>query len=96
MATTRYYAFWDYDLFPYLLGAAVTKFRGRDGKTPKAYAPAYGGWVRYKFLLPPKRGAELVSALNELRQAKRQVQKDMDAEFKLKRNAIIERFDRTG
>jgi hypothetical protein len=53
------FAFWRYDLYPYVLGAPITAM-DNDGKV---YVPSYQGWVVPFKLMPLKKGRDLLDAL---------------------------------
>jgi hypothetical protein len=55
------YAFWKYDLFPFVVGGKVTKMTG-DGK---CFAPSYQGWVNPIKLLPVEAGEELMEDIKQ-------------------------------
>ena len=51
----KMYAFWNYNLFPYLLGDEVEEIKGRTVK-PKNYG---GMWFTAAFFLPEDQGKDL-------------------------------------
>lgn len=61
------FAFWAYDLFPYLLGARVTKL-DEEGL---AYAPSFQDWFRPVYLLTPRKGERIKRELEQLREEHR-------------------------
>ena len=58
----KYYAFWKYDLFPYLLGGIVSKMNERG----MVYIESYQSWFRPIIILPHESGEKIMKQLSEL------------------------------
>lgn len=56
---TGLFAFWRYDLYPYVTGAPITKMND-DGLV---YAPSYQGWFAPIKLMPLSKGVQLLDAM---------------------------------
>jgi hypothetical protein len=62
---TPSYAFWEYDLFPYVLSAAITKSKDKDGYVQVA---GYDGFrIKPLRIIPSARGEVISRQLKELR-----------------------------
>lgn len=79
------FAFWEYDLFPYMLGARVSKIDEKG----YVYADAYQGWVKPFKILPPGAGQELYEKVKQLNSIKRDKEKELKSEFRAKLFDII-------
>lgn len=74
------YAFWRYDLFPYLLGGSISKVH-KDGRVEiMSYGPGYT--FKPLFVLPGDLGARLRLALEELEGKRRHALQKLDLEYR--------------
>ena len=79
------FAFWNYDSFPYLLGAEVDRM---DGNT--VYPKGYGGHAfKAAFFLPVEYGESLKKELKALECEKRARQTELNEEFKERLDKIL-------
>ena len=74
------YAFWRYDLFPFVCGASVNKMDERG----LVSAPSYGGsWFKPLLLLPHEAGLEIQKVLDaskaEMRRRKEEIEKQIES-----------------
>lgn len=81
------YAFWQYDLFPYLLGSPIDHAAGEERhhkpSNPAAvYVPAYQGFVNPKFVLPNAEGKALCEALDLIKQGKEDHEREVREMFR--------------
>ena len=85
------YAFWRYDIFPYVLHGEVSGGPDAEGRvTIKSYGKAYGFTpIR---LVNKKGGQVLGERLDALRAEYKQAQADLDAEFHEKLAALSTSF----
>lgn len=71
------FAFWEYDLYPYMLGAKATKMNSEG----KVYLPSYQGWVKPFKLLPVKPGKVLYKKVEALRASHRLAEQNIKDEY---------------
>jgi hypothetical protein len=81
----RLFAFWRYDLFPFVLGGPVEEFRGNG----LVYIKSYQGCFRPIRILRYEEGAELWAKLSNLRERYREATKDLDADFQARAVGIF-------
>ena len=82
------YAFWNYNLFPYLLGDEVEEIKGRTVK-PKNYG---GMWFTAAFFLPEDQGKDLNKNLERLRGEKQLKKNELDFEFREKLDKVLANY----
>lgn len=80
------YAFWPYDLFPYILGAEFTKLKGKQALVPSFGANA---WVTPLFVLGVKEGRELLQNLDGLRSLRQNAIEEINAKFREELQTIV-------
>lgn len=82
------YAFWSYDLYPFVLSAPVKSFRENGSVEPKGY----DGFVfRPLLVVPGEMGRPLGQKLKELEREHAAATKKLNEEFKQKtRDAFVE------
>lgn len=85
MSDIDLFALWEYDSFPYLLGARVTKMRD-DGAV---YAPSYSSWFAPKHLLTPERGQRVWDDLQDLRGQHRAEMDRINEDFKRRAQEVL-------
>jgi len=75
---TKNMAFWEYDLFPYLIwGEISTKVGERvSGGVVSYYIESYQGYVRPLFVLPLKEGKKLATQIDKIKHDKRKADND--------------------
>lgn len=78
------FAFWEYSLFPYFIGAPITKMN----KEGLVYAPNYLGWVKPLSILPLKSGRAIKEKLNALEKEYKSAEEELRNEYVKKRNAF--------
>lgn len=75
------YAFWSYDLYPFVLGGQFTKMDDKGS----VYVPAYQGWIKKPIkILPLEAGQDLLNKLMELREEHRTATDLLDRDFNAK------------
>lgn len=80
MKKEKRYAFWNYDLFPYMLWAEVDEKHSSDNKL---YVPDYQGYVsNAKFVLYESTAKLLIKRLEELKRMKRIEKTALDDKYK--------------
>lgn len=79
------YAFWSYDLFPYVLGGKVKKIN----KEGLVYIDAYQGWFKPLFFLPEEQGINILNKLKEIRIQHDIQQKNLNEIFLRQVNEVL-------
>lgn len=86
------YAFWKYDLFPYILGGRVSEIL-KEKDTGKTYIKSsdFSNMSFYPvFFLDEKTGAGMVKEIEELRADKKEEQAFLDKKYVNKLNALFD------
>ena len=86
MVKIRIYAFWKYDLFPYISGGEVTEI-GENLVETKEYGK--GRWFTYVKIFPFKEGKKIQQKLDLLEEKYYQEKKELLKKFLKERNSII-------
>ena len=73
------YAFWDYDLCPYILGGIVTEFTGEGHVRAKGYD---GMAFRPIAIIPDENGKRALARLQELRNEYAEKEKALKIDYK--------------
>jgi hypothetical protein len=87
------FAFWKYDLFPYLLGGTVVKTRKeKDGIWAETKEYGRGYCFRVAFFLPTKIGKKLKEELETLRSEKDIETKKIHEKYKNKKSELLKLY----
>lgn len=89
------YAFWEYDLYPRLLGGKVEKIESRVEKGNSyqmAYVPSYQGWIRYSFILGDEDGIELLKEIEKAKENYRNEIERVNDTHKARFNMILSKY----
>jgi hypothetical protein len=79
MKTGSQFAFWRYDMFPYVLGGKIIR-RFKDGTVEvEGYGPGF--YFKPIKVMPYKQGESIWNALTDLRENKRTMEKALDTMF---------------
>jgi hypothetical protein len=86
----KVFAFWKYDMFPYLLYGEIDEKETKkiDGKI-HYYVPSYQGYVKPSFSLAGKEGEKMCESLQSLRAEYRQQKEILHISFMAKLNAVL-------
>lgn len=71
------FAFWRYDLYPYVLGAEISRMNDKGN----AYAPSYQGWFTPIKVMPARAGKALYERIEQMRAEHRAARSALDAEW---------------
>lgn len=84
------FAFWKYDMFPYLLWGEIDEKETKkiDGKI-HYYIPSHQGYIRPQFSLGGKMGEEMCEALRLLRAEYRREKEVLHNTFMEKLNTVL-------
>lgn len=74
----KLYAFWKYDLFPYVLGGEVVEMRDDGRVLVKGYGPGF--WFKPIRLVPVKTGKAIKKKLDEIEARHNKAQKKLKDE----------------
>jgi hypothetical protein len=86
MAKAIGFAFWSYDLFPYLLGAEFTKLKGKHALVPSFGANA---WITPLFVMGIAEGRKLRAGLDGLKALRSQTVDQINAKFRAELMDIV-------
>jgi hypothetical protein len=81
----KLFAFWRYDLFPYVLGAPFEKMDDKG----RVFAEGYNGCFIPLKILPLEPGKALKNKLNGLRDLEKAAHKKVDKDFKEKLKELM-------
>ena len=84
VAGSGLYAFWKYDLYPYLLGGAVSHM-----DYDRVYVESYQGWFKPIFLLQAESGKQILDGLKQLDREYAAAKKDLHDDFLEKRRRLL-------
>jgi hypothetical protein len=77
VAVTDLFAFWRYDLYPYVLGAPITRMDDNGN----AFAPSYQAWFHPIKIMPLEAGKALGARLEQMRAEHRAARALLDTEW---------------
>jgi hypothetical protein len=84
------WAFWSYDLFPFLLSGLVKKRTVSEGHGRRlVYVQAYQGWFNPEFELEGEEGEKLHKELEALEVEYGKAKKDLEELYIMKRDKMI-------
>lgn len=69
-------AFWNYDLFPYLLFGEFTEYKGVT-----VYVPSYQGYFTPVFTIEKQKGSELAVDINDLAFKRQEAVKELNEKY---------------
>jgi len=84
----KLYAFWKYDLFPYLLGGEIESFK----EGGRVYVPSYQASFRPVLILQGPEGQELQRRLHNLGSQFVSAQNALKLEYEAKRALLLDRY----
>ncbi|MDO8629082.1 MAG: hypothetical protein Q7R41_01205 [Phycisphaerales bacterium] len=83
----KLYAFWRYDLYPFVLGGPVTQMRGDGCVETSNFGCGY--WFKPIQLLPLEEGRKLHDALDALDKEHAKAQRKFNKEWRAKVDALL-------
>ena len=83
----KLYAFWKYDLFPFVLGGTVTDIRSNGSVETEGYGQGF--YFKPFMIVPNEDGKVIMAKLRNLQDEYRIAQVKLNNEFMNRRNAII-------
>lgn len=80
------YAFWGYDLYPYLCYGKVTKFVDNETVLVDGYGNSS---FRYRFLVPGSRGKALTTQLDNLKRDRQKELDTIESDYKIQLKGVL-------
>ena len=87
VAEDTLYAFWSYDLYPYILGSVVTRIQGEGLVETKGFGK--GSWFRPELIVPVEQGRELAKKIKELQVEQHDAKEEFDARWMRKMREAV-------